>query len=303
MGRVNVKLNSVLSFDSAREADIVNKINCLTKQHKLGRLVSDLLRVYFDNPSIFNPSKGFKAVDTSTADATKGQAQVEGAPIHCPYGVAKDYKAESSLARQKFFNHVNKQVEEMQKKIDNIQSMTQQLLTLVQFNRAIGLEEKTETLVLASFLLQQQLYELEDTLGVDGINLGVREKYTPQLEKEKQKAEETLQFIINTYGDIFSALQSQLKAVMAPIQVEAHQALPLVQEIPVTPVTPVQVSNTSSQVVEDVTPQRVEVQQPTPVQTVSQQDEYLDFGDEAIEAPAFSDNADMDLMNRLLGNT
>lgn len=281
LGRVNIKLNSVLSFDEAKEADIVAKVNCLTKQHKLGKLLNELIRVYFENPSIFSQPK----VDKRTEKTPFREA------------VPRETSVDSS--RQKFFSSLSKKVDEMQKKIDAISEMTQQLLTLAQFNKALGLEERTESIVLASFILQKQLYELEDVLGIEGIDLSVRETYQSNLDREKQKADDTLQFIINTYGEIFSALKTGIDAVVNPTQV--------IVQAPVQQVVEPATQLVSTPAIQDVTPaQPIRTAQgvtQTASTTQVQQDEYLDFGDAELEVPDFDANADMNLMNLFLGNS
>ena len=50
MSKTDIRLGSLISFDSEREADIIEFVQDLTSQHKLGRFIGYLLRLACETP-------------------------------------------------------------------------------------------------------------------------------------------------------------------------------------------------------------------------------------------------------------
>lgn len=52
MSKTDIRLGSTLSFDTDREADIIEFVEELTSQHKLGKFISYLLRLACETPEV-----------------------------------------------------------------------------------------------------------------------------------------------------------------------------------------------------------------------------------------------------------
>jgi hypothetical protein len=145
MSAYNIRLGSQLSFDDEQEKDIIVAIEQLNATHKTGQFVSHLLRLALENPDILEVKNG---------KCEKGaiMRQMDAAGM--------------SYDRKKFFNEVTKEVTEMKKKIDSIYDIAMQTYTLALMDKHLGLEEKSDNTLQASFILERQLKSLQDSLGV-----------------------------------------------------------------------------------------------------------------------------------------
>lgn len=186
MSGYNIRLSSMLTFDEEKEADIIQVIEKLNSMHKTGNFLSNLIRVSLDCPEILDQSNG---------KFTKGSTLVDLEQ----YGLTYNRRA---LADKN-----SKEIADMKKKVDSVYDMTLKMYTLVLMNKYMGIEQKTENSMIANFIVQKQLEELKKSLGVslsDNIFASNKVKDTKQL------AENSLEFILNTYDDIISEVKSKI---------------------------------------------------------------------------------------------
>lgn len=172
MGVYTQRLGASISFDEEKEADIIKAVQDLTDKHKLGPLISNLLRVYFENPSKFGD--GLKELER--------------------FGI--------SYNRQVYFNNIAKELDEMRRKVNEIYDMNLKLLTLAKFGKHIGLEGKVNNSLMAQFILEKQLKDLSNKLGVD---LGAFN--SNKIQEVNKLADDTLEYIIETYDSIVTELR------------------------------------------------------------------------------------------------
>lgn len=175
MGRREIRLSSVISFDEEKEADIIEKVDALLDSRNFGGVVSNLIRVYFDCPSKLESQK----------ELVKALSDID------KLGVTND--------RYKFFKEVSKAIKYMENKIDAIYDMNLKLLTLAQFGKHIGIEQKTDNMLRAQFVLEKQLEDLSNTLGIDHINHVFNSN---KLLDSHEKSKEILEYIIETYDGV-----------------------------------------------------------------------------------------------------
>lgn len=169
-----LKLGTTLSFSGEQERDIVVQLESLKKRHKLGDFISSSLRVIFENPDF---------------------AQENGLNLNT-FGLTDN--------RKEFFNAVLKKTDDMGFKIDEIYKMALQTYTLATFNKKIGLEDKSKNILMSQFILQKQLSDLCNLLGVDRVgNLYEANK----LFDISKNVEDMLEFIITYYDGIISEIK------------------------------------------------------------------------------------------------
>lgn len=177
MSQRKIKLGATLSFDNEKERDILQHLDKLKSRHRLGEFISQCLRVVFENKEL---------------------AESCGLRIE-RYGLTDN--------RKKFFDAVRTETDRMNKKIDEIYDMAYKTYTLAQFNKKIGLEEKSKNLLQAQFLLQKQMREMCKILGVSDIAQIYESNKMYNLEKN---VDETLEFIINFYDGVVNELKENI---------------------------------------------------------------------------------------------
>ncbi len=97
MGRVERRLGSTITLDAEKEKDLIELIDNATRQHKLGELITHLLRVYNEEPEELN----------------KPKEELSKMIINMS-------KLGLTPKRYEYFNQVAKELEQMKSKIDNI---------------------------------------------------------------------------------------------------------------------------------------------------------------------------------------
>ena len=203
MSSYSLRLSSMLTFDKEREADIIKTIEELNNNHKTGQFLSNLIRLAFDNPDI---------IDRCNDKIIKGTLlrQLEASKL-------TQYRAQ-------FVQSTTKEVQELKEKIDKIYDMAFKTYMLGLSGSKLGLEEKSENLLLSEFILEQQMASLQEILGITSLNTLFASN---KKEETKAIADSALTYIIESYSNIITQLQAmQLQTVMvAPQQVQQTQQL------------------------------------------------------------------------------
>mgnify|MGYP001040007755 CR=1 FL=1 len=183
MSRRTIRLGSTLSFDEEKEKDIIDAIETLSRSHKLGELVSHIIRVAFDNPGDLESreklNKAFEEVSR--------------------LGMSRN--------RFEFFQQVSRTIEEMKAKVDTMYDMNLKLLTLAQFGKRLGIEERTDSMLAAQFVLQKQIDVIANTLGITHPN---HTYYSNKIQETHEKADDILVYILESYDNIINELKESL---------------------------------------------------------------------------------------------
>ena len=197
MGVKNIRLASMLSFDDKQEADIINLVESLNASHRMGEFMSNLVRLAFDNPEIIEK--------TPNGQIAFGNL----IRVMTNYGRTPDRKV--------FVDAQNKQLLEMQEKVDAIYNMCLQMYTMAEAGKILGFESKVENMVLAEFMLEQQLTKLKQSLGVDCANKAFASN---KINNVKENAADNLAYIVSCYEPIINALKQELKVKELEIKVK-----------------------------------------------------------------------------------
>ena len=169
-----VKLGATLFFDSEKERDIVEQVDELRNRHKLGNFLNDTIRFAYKYREQFN--REYKDGEHLTAD------------------------------RQQFFDKVQKQVSDMQNKIDTMYKMTNEMHTLLKMNKKLGVEEKVNNMYSAQFVAQKQLKALCDLLGIQNLHIYDSDK----IFNANKHADDMVEYILTYYDGIMGEVQNSL---------------------------------------------------------------------------------------------
>lgn len=184
-----------VSFDAEREQDVIKWFESLADTKKLGEVLANMVRTAFDGDR-----NAFKGMNTTML----------------------------SPLRQQFFHDLESKLKEQDQKIDQIYSMCEDMYMLAKLNKAMGLESRTENLMLSSFILQRQQSRLKQILCESSL------KHTYESDKllqEQEKAEKIFDFISETYAAMLEELKPLLfKEIEIPVN-------GVVQAVAQTPVT------------------------------------------------------------------
>ena len=270
MSGYNIRLSSMLTFDEEKEADIIQVIEKLNSMHKTGNFLSNLIRVSLDCPEILDQSNG---------KFTKGSTLVDLEQYGLTYN------------RRALADKHTREVSEMKKKVDEMYDMTLKLYTLALMNKHLGLEKKTENTMIANFMVEKQLGDLKKLLGANLVD----NTFASNKVKDTQKlAEESLEFILNTYSDIINEVKSSITP-----QRDTEETIKLITEVinkqaglTITS-EPLEITDKIEEVnivgmqkSEQVAPKQEQVIQKSektqPVVEEDLQDEVIDFGTEGL---------------------
>lgn len=197
MGVKSIRLASMLSFDDKQEADIINLVESLNASHRMGEFMSNLIRLAFDNPEIIEK--------TPNGQVAFGNLM----RVIANYGRTPDRKV--------FVDAQNKQLLAMQEKVDTIYNMCLQMYTMAEAGKILGFESKVENMLVAEFMLEQQLNKLQQSLGVDCANKAFASN---KINNVKENAADNLAYIISCYEPIINALKQDLKVKELEIKVK-----------------------------------------------------------------------------------
>lgn len=258
MATRSIRLGSMLNFDDQQEKDILDLLDRLNASHKTGQVLSNLLRVAVDNPELLKCESG----------------------RYSPGPILEQFERHNqSLNRSLFFKQITNDINELKQKIDTIYNLVSKSYMLAEIGNRLGLEGKVENELLATFLIEKELTSLQKTLGV---NLRDSIFASNKLEKNKETADDVVEYIINSYSELLKELKVPVQQVQVPVQ----QVVPVQQTFSVQAVAP-QVS----------TPIQ-------PVKTSEQVDDnaVIDFGDTPVEEDTNFDNADFDALSAFFGS-
>lgn len=244
MGTYNIRLGSQLSFDEQQEADIIKAIETMNASHKSGQFISNLIRIAFDCPEIMDNNNG---------------KYEKGAILKAMENSGLSYN------RQAFMYQITKEVDAMKKKVDEMYSIILKTYMLGQMGKHLGLEEKADNELMAQFVIEKQLKELQDALGISLTSSVFASNRKQDVEKI---ADDALEYIIESY----SGIVNELKTIVSNAQTVQVQT---VQQ----PVTQFQQVNESANNVVDTPVMNAE--QPNVEDSSadnSDEDEIIDFG-------------------------
>lgn len=200
MGTRSIRFGSQLTFDENKEKDIIDTIDTLNSSHKMGQFMSNLIRLAFDNPEILRVG----------ADGLEKQAmlqQVESSGM--------------SVNRQRFMSGVTSEISDMKKKVDEVYNMVFKLYTLALMNKHLEIENKSDNSLRATFVLERQLRQLQDSLGV---NIGDAVYESDKVTDVHARAEDCLEYIIEAYDGIIDEMKQAIAVGQQP-QVVVQQAV------------------------------------------------------------------------------
>lgn len=244
MGTYNIRLGSQLSFDEQQEADIIKAIETMNASHKSGQFISNLIRIAFDCPEIMDNNNG---------------KYEKGAILKAMENSGLSYN------RQAFMYQITKEVDAMKKKVDEMYSIILKTYMLGQMGKHLGLEEKADNELMAQFVIEKQLKELQDALGISLTSSVFASNRKQDIEKI---ADDALEYIIESYSGIVNELKTIVNNAQT-VQVQTVQQ----------PVTQFQKVNESANNVVDTPVMNVE--QPNVEDSSadnSDEDEIIDFG-------------------------
>lgn len=180
-GVYKCRLGGELQFKVDKEKYIVDRVAELSHSRGLSDLLEHLIRLVLDDPSLLRQEENMKEL--------------------------LDFMNKTNLTPNaaKFYAQASKEINEMRAKIDDIHTMCKETYTLALFGKTLGLEEKTHNLLSAEFLLQKQLREIEDRLGIVAQSAYLSSK----LKDSKKDAEDALAYIIEHYDGIVSEIKNR----------------------------------------------------------------------------------------------
>lgn len=251
MGTYTTRLGCQLSFNEEKEADIIAIIQKLNATHKTGQFISNLIRIALECPEI---------IDKGSEDYASGSLMKN----MDSWGISYD--------RKQFFQSITKDIASMKQRIDDIYEIAFKTYTLALMGKHLGLEEKSDNNLMASFLLERQLKDIQTKLGV---NITDSVYASNKALDVHNKSQEVLEFIIDVYSGIVAEIVSKIsvkeleipvKQLEVPVGQVAVSSVPIQAQVIAQPQPVVQPS--------------IQIDKPDKVEE-DIKDEIVDFGAEA----------------------
>lgn len=181
MSKTDIRLGSLISFDSEREADIIEFVQDLTSQHKLGRFIGYLLRLACETPETLQYREKLNPILKEMNDL----------------GITP--------RRDAMFKQFSKEILDLKNKINDIYVISEKLYTLALARKALGLEDRAKELLAAQFVVRRQTALLESKLGTSSLLYTYESDSMRDVQK---KADEILEVILETYGDLLNDVKT-----------------------------------------------------------------------------------------------
>lgn len=181
MSKTDIRLGSLISFDSEREADIIEFVQDLTSQHKLGRFIGYLLRLACETPETLQYREKLNPIIKEMNDL----------------GITP--------RRDAMFKQFSKEILDLKNKINDIYVISEKLYTLALARKALGLEDRAKELLAAQFVVRRQTALLESKLGTSSLLYTYESDSMRDVQK---KADEILEVILETYGDLLNDVKT-----------------------------------------------------------------------------------------------
>lgn len=232
MGIQSIRLGSTLTFDDEKEKDIIKSIEQLNSCHKTGQFISNLIRIAFDCPEIIRKSSN----SIASGEVLKQIEQM---------GMQKN--------RKDFFSDISKKANELKQKVDKIYDMSFKMYMVTLMGKQIGLNDRSKNTLKASFMIEQQLNELQKILGNS-----VETFDSNKIKNTEEKAKECLEYIIEAYDGVVNELREGLAQTIV-VQANAEQ------------------SNTTQ-----TESSKAEIDNKLEKDSEEQEDELIDFGSDAL---------------------
>lgn len=187
MGNYSTRLGCTLSFNEESEKDIIRLVEQLQGSRKIGEFIGYLIRVASENPELIDkrPDGSF-----DYGPVTKEMSRLGVTPT-----------------RYQYIQTMAKEIDSMKQKIDSIYEMSLKMYTLAQFGKQMGLSKRSDNMLMASFLAEQELTKLCKTFGVGNLQSVFA---SSKMETAHNKANDTLQYILETYDSIVNELKETL---------------------------------------------------------------------------------------------
>ena len=180
-----VRINSNLQFDDITEKDIIIFLDRLKENHKLGEFAEKCIRFCYEN-----------------------QDKIKGMGFNLnSYDISE--------CRQNYFKYIETIVDRLREKVDKIYDMAYKTYSLNLIGKEIGAEEKAEKFLGASFILEQQVAEIEKTLGMD--KLQIWESNVDKLSSIGERASELVEFTLTKYKDILTVPEVRKESERASV--------------------------------------------------------------------------------------
>ena len=292
MARESVRLGGLVWYDDEQEKDLGFMIKKLSSTHRFGEFVTYLLRMAVENPSLIETSNGVVKYGTV---------------------IEKLAKLGYTEPKKKQLDDLRERVTKIKRSVDAIYKMCYEMYMLTLMNKELDIENKTDNILLSESILERQVKQLCNELGVESI---ASQFNRDKLDAEHRKAEESFSYILRTYQNMINELKKEIteqnKQDEANKQGEAnkqdgkepitksdiHDLIEAIKGISIVSTNVQEVTKNNSEVTEDsknisekTTEDTKNISEKTTEDTKNNEVEAIDFGE----------TADLEALKLLLG--
>lgn len=188
--KYRVKLNSSLEFGDG-EHEVYEFVSDLAQKRKLTSTIMTLMRVYANNPDIFEPLMG----ETELQSTMECRSEILTRMEENQAIKDREYSAKLDLLATRLLA---------------LEGQLEMLHTLLEGRKFIGLTQRVEAVYCAEVLAKQKVKELGQVLGFTVT--------TERAKDLKQSTENTLAYMIEHYDGALDELREMVGAQPVPVQ-------------------------------------------------------------------------------------
>lgn len=174
--KIEIVIHPKIKLDKKKEQHIASQLAELSHTHKISDVVSALIKLLYDDPAWYSHEDNYRSL--------LKELDKSGVTPHA----------------KEFFFDARTEVSEMKQKVNAIYDMTLEMYTMAKFSSKFNVGKYAENSAKAMFILERQISNLCDKLGLDDS----QPFKSAQVGNVEEQAEKVLECIITKYDNIVS---------------------------------------------------------------------------------------------------
>lgn len=184
-----IRLNGKIYFDPNKEQYMADAMAEMSAHHTISSFLERLVKIAFDNPEYL--SRQDKLADLMNYMRAGGLTPLA----------------------EKFYSDAKKDIAELKQKVNAIYDMCLSMYTLARFGKTFSLEDRTKNIAISEFMLERQISQICDRLGINDYSKLDSGSYL-QLDN---KSADILQYIIEHYSNVVKEIKETAVEINIPI--------------------------------------------------------------------------------------
>lgn len=261
-----IRLNGKIAFNPESEKYIADAIQDMCYHRSISDFLEILIKIAFDSPEMLSRKDELHKLINFMNDG-----------------------GYTPLA-ENFYSKARKDIDDIKRKVNEIYDMCLSMYTLAKFGKALKLEQRTNNLVMAEFMLERQISQICQTMGINDYQKFNSGSYLDV----DSKSEEILQYILEHYSNIVREVKTSTEEIEVKIPVIKVSKQIIELDMPSI------VQNSSNNTIDETHKNNLNSDEAKDMLNVLDSGETIDFGNSE-SGEAYSSDRDISAAMQLLG--